>query len=48
MKHYIECEETDNRDIIGEHIYEWEIKDWTKLKDSENSPEFSAIGYKWY
>jgi hypothetical protein len=47
LKHYIECEETDNRDIIGEHIYEWEIKDWTKLKDSENSPEFSAIGYKW-
>ncbi|ORX77620.1 hypothetical protein BCR32DRAFT_295511 [Anaeromyces robustus] len=33
--------------VAGEKYYEWEIKDWNKLKFLEYSSQFSVGGHKW-
>lgn len=37
----------NNRRVFDEDYYEWEIKNWSKVPNEQESAEFEACGYKW-
>jgi len=36
-----------NEEVIGEDYYEWEINNWSELKNGDYSPIFTIGNQKW-